>query len=490
MKLIYLGAAVPSNRELLAAAGVQHVGVSFWRLLKRGLPKRKDYLLSNYFPDNMEIYVDAGVPQGLSIAQAQLEEFLAEYELFIANNLHRIVSFSELDHPNFPYEAVVHQRKTCWNELPETKFWPIWHSRHGRKELERLVDSYLDISITGEDIENEPQMAATTQTLHNRNGTRFHALGCAKPDNLRQVKLESASTMAWLAPMMRGETIIWDGTSLHRYPKRMKEQARTRYRAVYERAGLDFDKIMADDLQEVTKLALWSYESYINNVGGMANNDALIPDSNDELLPIDNAETTLDNAGSKGIQARKVEPRNPQEMGNLPVFGYEYKTIIETDEDGKDVIKEVPIVKSNTGSLRMCDTCFVASNCPAFKPQNTCAFNLPVEVKTKEQLAALINAIIEMQGQRVAFARFSEEINGGYPDPNVSQEIDRLFKLIKTVKELDDSREFVRMTVERQGTSGVLSALFGERAQVLQELPNGGLDENTTNKIIKGALEE
>ena len=86
--------------------------------------------------------------------------------------------------------------------------------------------------------------------------------------------------------------------------------------------------------------------------------------------------------------------------------------------------------------------------------------------------------------------RFSEEMNGGYADPNVSQEIDRLFKLIKTVKELDDSREFIRMTVERQGTGGVLSAIFGDKAQALKELPNNGLNEEQTTKIIQSSIED
>ena len=183
---------------------------------------------------------------------------------------------------------------------------------------------------------------------------------------------------------------------------------------------------------------------------------------------------------------RKLIPREVTEMGNLPVFGYELKTEIE--EDG--TIKDVQTVHSQSTSLRSCNTCFVASNCPAFKPDSVCAFKLPIEVKTKDQLKALINAVIEMQGQRVAFMRFAEEMSGGYADPNVSQEIDRLFKLIKTTKELDDSREFIRMTVERQGSAGVLSSIFGDKAQALKELPEGGLNEAQTTQIIKQSLED
>jgi hypothetical protein len=138
----------------------------------------------------------------------------------------------------------------------------------------------------------------------------------------------------------------------------------------------------------------------------------------------------------------------------------------------------------------MCDTCFVAANCPAFKPQTTCSFNLPIKVETKEQLRSLLTAIVEMQGQRVAFARFSEELNGGYPDPNTGQEMDRLLKMVKTIKDLEDTSSFIKMTVEAKNGGGVLSQIFGEKAQQLTELPNGGLDESQTTRVIQQYIED
>ena len=197
---------------------------------------------------------------------------------------------------------------------------------------------------------------------------------------------------------------------------------------------------------------------------------------------------------NSGVEGRKVErsevvQRDPEEMQNLPVFGFKTKTVVETDENGKDILKDVPVIQTQSGSIRQCNTCFVAANCPAFKPDNACAFNLPVEVKTKEQLKALLTAIIEMQGQRVAFMRFAEEMNGGYADPNVSQEIDRLFKLVNQVKEMESNKEFIQITAQRQSAGGVLSAIFGDRAQALKELPES-LKEETVTKIISESIEE
>jgi hypothetical protein len=496
--LIYLGADVPSNRVILETMGIKRVGVSFWRLTRRGLPKSKRYLLENYFQPYMEIHVHPGIPEATVLTAAELEEFAEAYEDFLAHNMDRIASFTEITHPQVDKLNLQLQRQAAWSE--EDKFWVTIRSDSSYAEILDLCQQYKNVAIPYDLIESDVSLAAKTRSLTNQYGTVFHALACAKPDNLRQIQVESATTQSWLSPMMRGETIVWDGNKLVRYPKKMKDQARPRYKAVYEKAGLDFDKIIQDDPVEVAKLALWSYDQFEERFN-MVNNPFLSPEddynqedelyyNSDLLHTTGNAETTPAVHDKKGGQVRKLEHRDSTEMATLPVFGTEYKTIVEQDENGFDVIKDVPLMRSNATSLRMCDTCFVASNCPAFKPANTCAFNLPVEVKTKEQLVSLLNAIIEMQAQRVAFSRFAEELNGGYPDPNTGQEMDRLLKLVKNAKDLQDTSSFIKMTVEAKNGGGVLSQIFGERARDLSQLPNNGLSEDDTTQVIRRAIED
>ena len=321
-----------------------------------------------------------------------------------------------------------------------------------------------------------------------QDGTRFHILGSMKPDNLRQVSAESVSTLAWLSPMLHGETIIWDGNRIVRYPKKMKDRARLRYHHIYERAGLDGNKIEDDDPKEVCRLAIWSFDQFETRLNKMTNHedDDLLADNSEWSDVEESGEIVPTDADNKAPQMRKLEPRNPEEMINLPVFGYTQKQVVDVD----GVIKDVTSLESTTTSLRQCNTCFIAANCPAFKTNNACAFKLPIEVKTTDQLRNLLNAIIEMQGARVAFMRFAEEMNGGYADPNLSQEIDRLYNLVEKMQNLGSSKEFIRMTVERQGSAGVLSSIFGDKAQTLKELPNGGLDEVKTTEIIRQAIED
>jgi hypothetical protein len=281
----------------------------------------------------------------------------------------------------------------------------------------------------------------------------------------------------------------------------MKDQARLRYKAVVEKAGLDFTQFTQDGTLESTRVAVWSYLQLEKSMDKKTPDFHIIEGGKNSQVS-DNSDTPLlsglmemmgGSSDNSDVEVRKnsaqeLVQRDPNEVTNLPVFGYKMKTIVETGEDGKDVLKDVPVVHTQQSSLRQCDSCFVAANCPAFKPQNTCAFNLPIEVKTKDQLKALMVSMIEMQGQRVAFMRFAEEMNGGYADPNVSQEVDRLIKMVKEVNDMNSDKEFIQITAQRQSSGGVLSAIFGDRAQALKELPET-LKEDTVTRIIQETIE-
>lgn len=475
MNIIFLGADVPSNRLILEKMAVTHMGVSVWGLIRRGLPKTKTYLLENYFPDNVQIYVYPGLPQNKQFTQQELEEFAADYEGFIADNIDRITLFTEVTHPDMTAEFRDEQRRTVWSEVPDEKFAVVYESG----DLESLSTRYLNVCIAG-DVLDDPQTDAKVRKYSSQHGTHFHALGMAKMDSLRKSPFATAATLAWMSPMLRGETIIWHANTLTRYPKRMKEQARSRYKAVYEQAGLDFDKILEDDAIEVSKLAIWSYQQFCE-----WNNKMVLVTKSDDSLPPKKAETTPSDVTKSGSDMRKLDTRNPDEFRTLPGLNIEVTRTIETGADGVDVLKEVPTIKSDSTSLRMCNTCIVKDVCPAFKADSLCAFKLPVEVRTKEQLKSLIDAFLEIQGQRAMFAKFAEDLNGGYPDPNVGLEFDRFFKMLKAVNELSSQKDTLRVSIERQGSAGMMSALFGDKAQILNELPNGGMNEQQVNEVIR-----
>jgi len=490
MTLVFLGGEVPSHRGLLVNNGVKAVGINYWALKRRGLPKTKDYLLSERYDPDIQIFVDSGSLTSLksNLSRMELEAYCEEYQDWVSLNEERIAGATEFRHPHLADDWIQNQREEFWAYTIPGVFWPIWEPDQGPMELVNLAKNYENIAIPGSAIETELTLSARIRALKTQFDFDLHGMACAKPDNLRQVPFTTASTLSWLSPMMRGETIVWDGMKLVRYPKSMKAQARPRYKRIIENAGLDFGKIMNDDPNEVTRLTIWSY---LQLEKSLDKNRPLLSDNSDDRDDPGNAETGgLVPVNSDPEVRKELTPREPSERATLPVLGVTNNLVVEKDETGRDVLRNAPMLSSTAQSLRQCDTCFVAATCPAFKVQSACAFNLPVEVKTKDQLRALLNSIIEMQAQRVAFARYSEELNGGYPDPNTGQEIDRLFKVVEQLKKLESNNEFVRMTLERQTSGGILSNLFGDRASVLKELPNDGLSEDQVTGIIVDQIED
>ena len=474
--------------------------LNYWGLRKRGLPKTKLYLISEHFDDDMQVWVDSGATQAdkAHLSARELEEYAADYEEFIATNYDRIEGWVEFD-SQVKGLTWIQQQRTALGADP--KRIVVWHSAYSLLLLQQWAQEHEQIAIPNDAIESITSLAGQIRNLKSRYGTLFHALGTAKPDNLRQIPFDTASTLAWLRPMRSGETIIWDGSKLVRYPKKMKDQARKRYQRIVNGSGLDFSKFIKDEDQEATKVAIWSYLQLEANMdknkpdlrvikGGQ--NPPVVSDNNDDTLYTGLMDFMGGSSNNSDLEMRKVErtevtQRDPNEMTSMPVFGYEMQTVIGSD-GGTDVLKDIPTVKSNTTSLRQCDTCFVAANCPAFKPQNTCAFNLPIKVETPEQLRSMNTALLEMQAQRVAFMRFSEELNGGYADPNVSLEMDRYFKMLKSMKELDETKEFIQITAQKSAGQGVLTRLFGDRVDAMKEKQQS-LSEEQTTYIIQDKLE-
>jgi hypothetical protein len=495
--IIFGGVEIPSNRTLLERSGVENVVLNYWGLRKRGLPKTKEYLISEYFMPDMKVWLDSGAVQAdkAGLSKAEMEEYAADYEEFVAVNYDRIEGWVEFDSQVMGLEWVENQR-TAFGRDP--KMWVVWKESYSTSLLQKWMGEYDNVAIPGETVEKVTNLSAI---IRGYNGKRanVHALAMAKPDNMRQIPFETVSTLSWLSPMRRGETIVWDGSKLARYPKKMKAQARPRYKSVVEKAGLDFKKFIEDDTLEATKVAVWSYLQ-LEKTMSKSNNHPYKPSDNGKVS--DNSDDTLytglmemggygsNNSGSemRKVEASELVKRDPAEMTSMPVFGYQIKTIVD-NEEGRDVLKEVAVVQSNHVSLRQCNTCFVAASCPAFKPDTTCAFSLPVEVKTKEQVQALNTAMLEIQAQRVAFMRMAEEMNGGYADPNMSQEMDRYFKILERIKDLESNKEFVQITASRQTSGGVLSAIFGDRATALREMEKP-LNEEQTTMIIRDSLEK
>jgi hypothetical protein len=357
--IVFSGVEIPSNRTLLERVGAKNVMLNYWGLRKRGLPKTKPYLIAEHFLPDMKVWVDSGAVQAdkANLSKQELEEYAADYQDFIAFNYDRIEGWVEFDSQvmGLPW---INQQRAAFEQ--DKKLIVVWHKTYNQKLIYDWAAQWYQIAFPGDVIESTTTLASVTRDCQRLYGTKFHALATAKPDNLRQIHFDTASTLSWLSPMRRGETIIWDGSKLVRYPKSMKAQARLRYKNIVEKAGLDYQKFISDDTLEATKVAVWSYLQLETKMdkdkpdlkvikGGK------VSDNSDDTLYTGLMEMGAYLSDNSESEMRKVErtevvQRDPSEVTSMPVFGYQMKTDVET-EDGKDVLKEVPILQGQYSSL-------------------------------------------------------------------------------------------------------------------------------------------
>jgi hypothetical protein len=320
----------------------------------------------------------------------------------------------------------------------------------------------------------------------------------SKPDVIGRINWESVVVVSWSSALRYGETQVWDGHALHRYPAQQKESARKRHRNDIQRLGVDYNAVLEDEVNAVAHLAIQSWRAWeTKNFGGY---DLMNVDDEEEFTLTDDNQIIMisgdtDNTVSVAPRGTNIVPQVPEkrhesEKRLLPVMGVETVTSIgtqHTDNQGESIEidpEQVNVLRYNANPLRQCNHCYLASRCPQFQENSECAFSLPIEIRTKDQLNAAMRALVEMQVGRVMFARFAEELEGQGIDTTLSTEMDRVFNMVERMKNISDSRDTLRFEVEARGTSGVLSRLFGAKAgEQARQLPNGGMSPEATDAM-------
>ena len=488
MRIFYGGAEAPTLRRRLKEAGAERFSVSFWHLRDR-LPKSGKFPFDERFPEGSEILLDAG---GFTANKRREDydddffvDYLNEYVDLVGENVSRLTLVTEFDFLDYTVDDLWALRFEVWNQLPPEKFLPVWHASHGFDELVKLAKTYPRVAVTGSDLDD---VAHRLPSLSNRHGCRFHGLAANKQDIIERAGLWSVSSASWVSATRYGERVIFDGNKLHRVGKEDRDSAIRAHATMLEREGFDIEDLIEQDADELTRLAVWSFDSWAEfltrkmGVSGPSGSQV----SDDTAQP---PETSPDTP--EGEAHNSVVPRTPEDRSILPILSVSQGTHRVSDEDGN--VREVKTeeqISSRSDSVRQCDSCYLSNVCPEFRAGDGCAYSIPVEIRSKEQLVAAMTALLEMQGQRAMFARFAEELEGGYPSKTVSGEFDRFFALTEKMKDIQDNRDFLRISVEGKAHGGVLSRIFGEQAgERARELDNP-LNEHQTNELLAQVVED
>jgi hypothetical protein len=147
------------------------------------------------------------------------------------------------------------------------------------------------------------------------------------------------------------------------------------------------------------------------------------------------------------------------------------EAITVVEPDGTEVTRQ--LLRTPSENFLQCDTCYIRERCPMMQPHSGCAYEIPVEIRTSTQLAALQDTLIEIQTQRVLRQNMIEQVEGGFADQKTSEEMDRLQRMIAKKHEL--GRDRININIEASsgsGGPGMISRIFGNNtAEAVTALP-------------------
>lgn len=338
-----------------------------------------------------------------------------------------------------------------WLGNSDLFFAPTWDGQDNallRDLLERYSAVFLPDSVVADAQASRSAQAATGRGM---------VLGALTGRSKGLENYNVVISAAWWAVQKHGETQVWDRNKLHRYNSEDKLSKRQQHRAAIEALGVDFDAVLADDAAACARLAIRSWIMFARSIGPRNLPEQPI-DTSSEVSNPDFSRPLNDGSAAVRVDSDRSEGRHVM----LPVIGLEQLTVTHKDLDGDERSTVVETLSVNTESLRRCDTCSLSLQCPSFAPGERCAYNIPVVIRSKDQLQGVLRAMVEVQTQRVLFQRFGEEVTGT-PDPDVGKEMDRLFNMVEKWKDIEDNRDTLEVSVKAKGQMGMLSRLFGSK---------------------------
>lgn len=474
MKVFLAGGEKGSHRNLLLTNEVTRIAVNITHL---AIPKTKEFHIPTIFGDGSEVLVYT----------SEGDEGVNRYGDFVRTHAEDL--------------AFVIGRPDFDGEWLGDKHIPVWSDGEDLERLAWLCQRHGRVAISDKAI--NPKTLPRIRSLASRWDAKLYGI-TSKPEIIEALPWEAVVVGSWTSAIRYGETQVWDGHGLRRYPAQQKESSRRRHRPDILRLGVDFDAVMEDDVTAVGTLAIRSWKQWETSTFGaydpqVEDDEVEFGDSEGGQIATISPETQpglIEARGGTSIDIAPLKKRHDDERLLLPVMGIESivsmgsKTMSDQGESIEIDPEETSVIRYNSTGIRQCDSCYLASRCPAFQEHSDCGYKLPIEIRTKEQLQAMLTAMIEMQASRVLFARFAEELEGQGLDPALSSEMDRLFSLIDRFKNISDSRDLMRIEVEARGGAGVLSRLFGQKAgEISRQLPGGGMDPYQTDRFVQDIID-
>lgn len=404
MDLYFAGAEQPIYLKQLDELGVKRIAISFYEWQRR---HSTDHVYK-HVPEGMQVIVTPGVAKKEDI---DWQAFATDYLEFCERNQDDVLIY-DLDAPHCPPDIQEEVRGQL-SIMTNVVMFP-----RESETIDQLSSQYERIGMN-----SRMAKAMDPNELRRVQATLFGS-NITDPKALRVGRFAATTTFAWLSGRRYGELWVFARNKLHHYSAENLAKAVRIHARDIEHFSVDAEACAANDPAALTAVAVYSLQAMAESLSKRPRDRRMVEavsasgdEDGDQPLAGGNAEPGALVAGNG------VLPVHERERILLPVISV--NTEAETQK-----------MTVNSASLRQCDACHLSSTCPKFQAESTCAFEWPIEIRTGEQMDQAVSTVLEMQYQRVAFAKFGEEIEGNGLSPRVGQEMDRFMKLLESTKTL------------------------------------------------------
>lgn len=409
MRVWLSGGEVPKHRDLLGRAGAERIAINLSSVVKDRAGGLGD-------PDTLLPFAKLFYTSQSDLDDDAYDEVLERY----LDNESLVMGI----------ESEVAKKRGV--------FIPEWHGGDIDELLELAVE-HGRIAIS-EGVLATDSLMTPLRTFRIRNPHVALFTTSSKPKLLAPMVPSDVLVSGWLSAQKHRELQVWDGSKVARFPRAARVSQVLAHKGQITNLGADFSLVQEGDVPESMKLAIASWLQYEQVV---ATNTSL--------------ETTEPGiARSLDLATDGRSSRKREELVMLPVL--------------RQPTEEAPDVAPEAGTLRQCNSCSLSGFCPKYEKDSLCGFAIPVKLRTKTEVQAMMSTLLEIQAQRALMAKFEEDLMSQGATAETSSEIERFFRLTETSKRISEERFTLNVTASGPAGPGPLSALFGDRVGELNQV--------------------
>lgn len=422
MRVWLSGAEVPAHRELLGRMSVDRVAFNLSPVVKQRAGK-------------------AGEPEGLEPFSVLFYSSQADIDDVAADDVLRAYAADDSAFYGLSTPFVSHSDRMIIE----------WQGGDPEEAIETAVEN--GVVGLSEGACRDPRVGRALTLFARRNPSVKIFTTSSKAEIFQLPFISDVIVSGWVHASQYRELQVWDGRKVVRVSKAKRAEGVEKYHAQIVNLGCDIELIREGDVAENTRLAIASWLQY----------EQVVATAPVTYLP--GVHDISDEAPATGA----VELVHREQV-TLPVMRRDSETAVATGVAAQ--------------SFMQCDVCRLNVVCPKYAAGSACGFEIPVEIRTKDQLQGFMSTLLEIQGRRVMMATFSEEVLSQGIDGTTSVELTRMLDMVERIKRINEDRETVSIVATSSGGGGgALSQIFGQRVgQVNRELaapisPEAVIDE-------------